>query len=93
MAHYRVLEKTEQAYKNMEAVCAMLNALCQTDTEYRVEVTYLDYGQDWKWTTIVNNKGVQVLCPRDWEYIEWANTVDLLARVTNEIRTGKYFRE
>ena len=57
----RILNKEEQAYKNMEAVCGILNALCKTDTVYTVGVTYLDFGQDWKWTTILNNKGVQIL--------------------------------
>ena len=93
MAHYRVLKEDEQAYKNLEAVCGILNAMCKTDTIYKVAVTYLDYGQDWKWTTIVNNKGVQILCPRDWERIEGARTVYMLAKITEDIRADKYFKE
>lgn len=90
---YRTLEKTERAYKNMEAVCAMLNAMCETDTKYWVDVTYLDYGQNWKWTTILNSRGVQILCPRDWEIIAVAQTTEDLANITNAIRNGKYFKE
>ena len=93
MTHYRVLKEDEQAYKNLEAVCGILNAMCKTDTLYKVGVTYLDYGQDWKWTTILNNKGVQVLNPADWERIENADTIHALAKITEDIRAGKYFSE
>ena len=93
MSNYRVLNKEEQAYKNLVAVCGMLNALCKTDTRYWVDITYLDYGQNWKWTTIINNNGVQILCPRDWERIEIAETANELAKITEDIRAGKYFRE
>lgn len=89
----RLLNREEQAYKNLQAVCGILNALCKTDTVYTVAPTYLDYGQDWKWTTIINNKGVQILSPRQWEEIELANTANDLLRITNDIRNGEYFRE
>ena len=93
MTHYRVLNKDEQTYKNLEVVCGILNALCKTDTIYKVGITYLDFGQDWKWTTILNNKGVQVLSPAEWEKIELADTAYELANIANEIRAGKYFSE
>ena len=93
MGNLRILEKTEQAYKNMEAVCAMLNALCKTDTEYWVGETWFDHGQGWRWTTIINNHRTQVLNPREWEEIEVAQTGADLVRITDAIRNGKYFRE
>lgn len=93
MGKLRILEKTEQAYKNMEAVCGILNALCKTDTVYTVGVTYFDFGQDWKWTTIINSHGTQILSPREWEEIEKALTIADLAFITENIRNGKYFRE
>lgn len=89
----RILNKEEQAYKNMEAVCGILNALCKTDTVYTVGVTYLDFGQDWKWTTILNNKGVQILNPREWQEIEVATTANDLVRIVEGIRGDKYFSE
>ena len=89
----RILNKEEQAYKNMEAVCGILNALCKTDTVYTVGVTYLDFGQDWKWTTILNNKGVQILNPREWTEIEVATTANDLVRIVEGIRGDKYFSE
>ena len=89
----RVLEKGEQAYKNMEAVCAILNALCKTDTKYWVGETWFDYGQGWRWTTIINSRQTQILYPSEWEAIEKALTVADLAFITENIRNGKYFRE
>ena len=89
----RILKREEQAYKNMEAVCGILNALCKTDTVYTVGITYLDFGQDWKWTTILNNKGVQILNPREWKEIEVADTVHDLVRIVEGIRGDKYFSE
>jgi hypothetical protein len=93
MGTLRTLDRTEKAYNNMEVVCGLLNTLCKTETTYRVGVTYFDYGQDWKWTTIINSRGVQVLCPRDWEQIVVADTVTELARITEVIRNDKYFKE
>lgn len=89
----RILNRFEREYKNMEAVCAMLNALCRTETIYRIETVYLDYGQDWKWTTICNSREVQVLSPRDWQLIVMAETANDLANAVNVIRSDKYFRE
>lgn len=93
MANPKVIDKGTQEYKNLEAVCAILNTLCETDTKYWVDVTYFDYGQNWKWTTILNSKGVQILSPAEWEKILFADTAIRLAEVTDEIRAGKYFSE
>lgn len=93
MGKLRILEKNEQAYKNMEAVCGILNALCKTDTVYTVGITYFDFGQNWKWTTIINNHQTQILYPREWERIEVAETLQDLMQIVNDIRNGKYFRE
>ena len=93
MSKLRILDKTEQAYKNMEAVCAMLNALCKTDTKYWVDVTWWDFGAGIKWTTIVNNHKTQILYPREWERIEAAETAQDIADIVNYIRNGDCFRE
>lgn len=39
-----------------------------------IENTYFDFGQDWKWTTIIvtdedRDSSWQAFCPRDWETI------------------------
>lgn len=92
----RVLQENEQAYKNMEAVAAMLTALSKKGFVYVVDVTYLDYGQDWLWTTISYNCGwcvVQLLNPREWQEIVLADTAEELGRIVDEIRRDKYFED
>ena len=93
MTKLRRLEKVERAYQNMQVVCDFLNALCETDTEYEIRDVYFDLGQEWWWTTICNNKGVQVLDPVEWRAIAEARQAVELAYITDEIRADKYFHE
>ena len=83
----RMLKFEETGYKNMAVVAKMLDAL--TGKGHAVIDTYLDYGQDWMWTTICREGGmfgpVQVLCPRDWKRIVNANTMVELAEIAEEI--------
>ena len=95
---YRVLSGDEKAFKNMQAIAQVLNALCENDKlVYVVKHTYLDFGQDWKWTTIIRKGGdlgdVQILNPRQWEKIEMARTLEDLTAIVADIRGGKYFHE
>ena len=91
----RTLNRNEQAYKNMEAVAKMLEAFSANGAEYRVEDVYLDYGQDWMWTTICRRgyNECQVLNPKEWEQIVLAGTATELAQAVEAIRTGKWFRD
>lgn len=89
----RVLNYTEKAYENMERVANMLTALSPNGARYIVDETYLDYGQDWKWTTIIRKryKECQVLCPSEWKRIvEVENPRDLLP-IVNDIINDKYY--
>ena len=56
-------------YKRLEEAAATLTAASPNGTIYTVEETYFDYGQNWKWTTIIarkpNGSTWQALCPRD----------------------------
>lgn len=91
----RIINPTETIYKNFEIVAKLLEAISPNNKKYVVENTYLDYGQDWKWTTIIREDktwgGVQVLSPRDWEEIVNATTLAELGKITDDIRNGKYF--
>ena len=90
----RVINPTEKIYKNFEAVAKMLEAFSPNNKKYFIEDTYLDYGQDWKWTTIIREGewgGIQVLSPRDWKNIVNATSLEELGRITDEIRNDKYF--
>ena len=84
----RILDCREKAYKNMKAVASMLEAVSESGYRYDVENVYLDFGQDWKWTTICEYGGMmscQVLTPRDWKRIVSAETLDELVEIVKHI--------
>jgi len=92
----RTLVRNEKAYKNMMAVAKMLEALSPNEATYTVEDTYLDYGQDWMWTTIIcrkDNSSCQILSPRQWKMIEKAETLEYLVLCVEDIRNDKYFTD
>ena len=57
----RVLNPVADAnlYDRFEAIASILTAYSPHNAIYMVEVVYLDYDQDWKWT--MNN--IQSWCP------------------------------
>ena len=67
----RVLYRDEQAYKNMQAVAGVLTINSPKGYYYRVKNVYLDFGQDWMWTTICREgeHACQILSPRQWKMI------------------------
>ena len=89
----RVLNYTEKAYENMERVANMLTALSPNGARYIVDETYLDYGQGWKWTTIIRKRynECQVLCPRDWKRITEAESTRDLLPIVEDIIDDMYF--
>lgn len=87
----RVLKPQEQEFKKLVAVAKMLTAYSPNGCNYVIDETYLDFGQDWKWTTIIRDDEVQVLSPRQWEMIMEADTPLALAQVVEVIRTDRYF--
>lgn len=94
MATERVLKRSESAYKNMEAAARLLSAFSKNGYTYTVEDVYLDFGQDWMWTTITRPSewgGVQVLSPREWQEIVLADSPSALAEAVEGVMDGKYF--
>lgn len=85
--------RDDKQLKKFEAVAKMLEAFSAHDAEYIVQDVYLDFGQDWMWTTICRRgyRECQVLCPRDWQKIVEAQTPSELAEVVDLIRNGEYF--
>jgi len=88
----RIYRKDEDAYKMLEKACMILNATSATGTTFTVGETYFDFGQDWKWTTIlaVSPKygHYQALSPRAHEDIIFST--DLLKTIA-EIKTDKFW--
>lgn len=71
----KVFKKGSEERAKLEAAAALLNVHQSRKGRYYVSETYFDYGQDWKWTTILCEKpdsvwgAFQALCPRDQEAI------------------------
>ena len=63
----RVLDPDSNEYYRLEMFNKMLNRDSPNKHIYRLQTVYLDFGQDWKWTTIVDETaGCQVLNPLEW---------------------------
>ena len=92
----RVIQRNEPEYKKLVAVASALEMLSPNNATYYVNDVYLDFGQKWMWTTISRKDDwcdVQVLCPRDWKLIMEIKSADDLAKVVDQIRSDKYFRD
>ena len=97
MTDIRVLRPGEDAYENLEYACDIMFANSKNNFNYEVENTYFDFGQDWKWTTIIcydegNNRSWQVLSPREWGEITEAQSLEEIDQyVLNKVMTDKYW--
>lgn len=89
------LKHDEQAFKNMVAVAGLLTALSPNNAQYLVRDVYLDFGQDWMWTTIIRRgyHDCQVLSPREWENIVLADGLTDIAACVEDIRNGDWFAD
>ena len=79
-------------YNRFGAIASILTAYSPHNAFYVVENVYLDYDQDWKWTTIVR-KGYnecQILYPKDWQRIIEADTMEKLYEIINDLMNDEY---
>ena len=90
-----VLERNSVEYKRLVAVAKMLEAFSPNNARYVVRDTYLDFGQNWKWTTIIREEfhECQILSPRQWKDIMNADTPIALTECVEDIRNDKYFMD
>lgn len=77
----RIYGADEQEYKNLARVAHIMTARSLNGTRFEVGVTYFDFGQDWRWTTILayrrDNGSFQALTPAEQEKIVTAKVDDL----------------
>ena len=52
MSNIKVFNYGSEEFKRLELACNLLNEF-DKEAKYRVGVTWFDFGQDWKWTTII----------------------------------------
>lgn len=92
---YRVIHETEPEYKKLQIVAQMLTYDSVHRAAYTVEDVYLDYGQNWMWTTIcrIGYAGCQVLSPREWEDIMNAQSLEELLKCVRDIQNDDYFMD
>lgn len=91
----RTFNKRECEYKKLAFVANALTIDSKTNTTYIVQDSYLDYGKGLMWTTIfrVGYRARQVLCPRNWQRIVLAKTIDELLEIEKDIRADEYFND
>ena len=66
----QVLKQDSNEYYRLDMFCKILNRDSPNKHYYTIRDIYLDFGQNWMWTTIVDTTiGCQVLSPRDWKDI------------------------
>ena len=97
MSAIKVFDYGSEEYARLSAVASVLTVLSPKGYSYDVGVTYFDYGQGWKWTTILcdggkwgdfgNWGGYQALNPREQEKI--INGADVI-EVAKEILSDEH---
>ena len=77
----------------LNRIAQILTGLSPLGYHYSVGETYFDYGQGWKWTTVLsdggNFGGYQALNPAEQEKIILADIAEL-PRIAQEILAGKF---
>lgn len=95
----KTYEHNTKEYKALDLVASILTDESIKGYEYKVKDVYFDFGQDWKWSTIVAHdkestsdilRSWQVLNPKEHELIvEQFNIIEAL----ETIRTDEYFKD
>ena len=85
----RIYTPDEDGYKKLAKVAKILTAGSPTGTVFTVGETYFDFGQNWKWTTILADSpkygSYQALNPRQHEEIMISeNLFDTVASITHD---------
>lgn len=93
-AFISVFDKGSEEYEHLQIAALMMTNRSPNGWFYHVGETYFDYGQDWKWTTILcdgNKFGTyQALSPRQHEEIIMANKIDEMASIVEGIFDNKF---
>lgn len=79
-------------YNNLKLAAYILEKTSPNSHTYTVKNTYLDYGQDWSWTTIIDETAeAQILNPKEWKKLISANSTREVDEIVDEIKNDKYF--
>ena len=82
----------------LELVASILTKESGKGRKYEVKDTWMDYGSQLAWTTIIytdpdDNYGVQILSPKEWADLLNAENDDELNQVIDQITSGEYWSD
>lgn len=82
----------------LELVASILTKESGKGRKYEVKDTWMDYGAQLAWTTIIytdpdDNYGVQILSPKEWADLLNAEDDDELNQVIDQITSGEYWSD
>lgn len=87
-------ETNPKEYGALETAAKILTALSSNGAYYTVEECYFDYGQDWKWTTVIGHKrdgtSWQAICPRDHDLITDIGTLEAIVKAVENTINDEY---
>ena len=94
-AFISVFDKGSEEYERLQLAALMLTNRSPNGRTYYVGETYFDYGQGWKWTTILCHSGgtwgdYQALYPSAQDEIILASKIDELVAIVEGILADKH---
>ena len=93
-AYIKQFSKYSDEYEKLDRVSTFLTAMSPNKHYYYVGNTYFDFGQDWKWTTILaktpRGDSYQALNPRQQEDILLARSDEELEEIAKQILKNSY---
>ena len=92
---FKEYEFDTEEFKKLEKLAGILEKASPGGCAYVVDVTYLDLGQDWKWTTIIAydrsyQRSWQALDPAMYKRVLKAETPEDYLRLAIEYFNDKY---
>ena len=97
MKAIRIFKNTDREYGMLSHMAALLTDLSPNRYQYYVGDTYFDFGQDWKWTTILCHRpedssgwDFQALNPALQEKIITADTPEGVSEAVKAYFNGPY---
>lgn len=86
----KVFEQDSEEYVRLSNIATILTKHSPNKHIYTVKDTYIDYGQDWMWTTIVDTvNGAQILNSKIWLDIVNDCSID---EIIHDITTNDYWQ-
>lgn len=97
MSCIKIYKSDTEEYDKLRRAAAILTGLSPNGWRYAVEETYFDFGQDWKWTTIICHcekimfsDSYQALSPASQEEIIFASDGAELVEACQRVLSGKF---